>query len=594
MFLIWGNRQLYIDKKKYQVFFFLQILTTLVTLYAQAPPTDVEKVEISAYDRICAMENVANTQLWQVELEWQYEEDVKLDVRIDYYEPGKFWGKNSMQMQAVIEHSTWIPYLNISFADKTFYSSALFGICSYIIQSVAIDDTKEAILQLEALATFGKDRFPLSVKFGHIYFTPAQLKVFLTTLQSEVELCQENVMAFCYFLYNISSNHNILSDKTVINPEVAQLALRCLKSIPENSIPSTCTKDIAFVIQQLCKLLFSDEASLIFVVDLCFDPLGEDACLSLLTATPRALPPYMKTKKFNYLHLLHNLSRLSAKREKTREIFEKIVRLLPWKEHCIFLTDTASEWDWKDNGFLQRMQYSFVTKVVTALLEEGARGDLLNVFEIWETVNTTTQITMDRIHNALEEALTNALLAYDDRREFCHREKLLSVINNEKLFKKNAAKIDLLNFLTKRKNVDIHHMVIDLLNLNKMENVQSGDLFPVIERWFSGIISAQNTNPKDNILNSYYHYVHVVRTKYVQKHQSIKNGLEDLVFAMLESHYFNTMIQVIPEIDNHEDLVEQYAGHMRKILKQGKKVKSADEVIDAVLALPTNLLVKSR
>ncbi|CAG2237362.1 unnamed protein product [Mytilus edulis] len=365
------------------------------------------------------MENVENTNLWIVELHWLHDENVKLDIRVYYLEPGMIWGTNLKQLQCEVNHTTWTPYVFLSSADRKYYSSALLDMCRYIIQTVVLTDSKEAILQLEALTKYGQARFPISVCFKQANLTTTMLRTNLISLQNEINLCQDNIMAFCYFLYHINSNHDILSDKTVINPEVAQLALQCLKSIPENSIPSTCTKDIAHVIQQFCKLHFSEEASLIFVVDLCFYPLGEEACLSF---------------------------RLSVKREKTREIFEKIVRLLPWKEHCTFLTDTASEWDWKDNGFLRRMEYSFVTKVVTALAKEGARGYLLNVFEIWETVNTVTHITMDRIYIALEEALTNTLSAYDDQRKLCHKEKLLSVINDEKLFKKHAAKVELLNF----------------------------------------------------------------------------------------------------------------------------------------------------
>ncbi|CAG2207746.1 RNF213 [Mytilus edulis] len=479
-------------------------------------------------------------------------------------------------------------------SDGTFFCRAVCENLRYIINTIAEENPREAVLQLESVM---KDSgLPIHVGL-HLQQQNLCLEDIKWILQ-ELTINDNNAVFYCYLIYLLVADLSILYNDKVVDIKSAHTIFKAFTNISRKDIPSHCLQKAANVMQYVCIVLYKDEASLLLLFSFTYGFFGDRVFLDILennfTGGKKVLDIYVPTTKFNcseFIELLYNHA-LASKR--ATQLVKQIFRHLPTIQQIDFL-EKNKKYDLHKELY-GAMELSLSHKIIRKMSLSGKKGDLNEVIRLWKKSGALC-VHCPKPNLALpENSIVDALEVEEKMMSYKGVNHLFDVLKEGILFQSSEQQLKLLKLLSRSKNNDLQQLFFDLLNLKKHIPLNEDKMCPIIATCFSNILQHFKTKPsneKEKVFAYYFHYNRIIGTVYVTKHGTIQRKLEDIILGVLRKCTLRTMILAIPDIEAAQSFVDIYQKHINKILLEYYKMESLNKIINDICG-PSKLTVETR
>lgn len=479
-------------------------------------------------------------------------------------------------------------------SDGILYCSAVCENLRYIINNIAEENPREAVLQLESVM---KDSgLPI-----HVGLHLQQHKLGLDDIKwilKELTINDNNAVFYCYLIHLLVADLSILYNDKVVDIKSAHTIFKAFTNISRKDIPIHCLQRAANVMQYVCIVLHKDEASLLLLLSMTYGFFGDSEFLEILenkfTEGKKVLDIYVPTTKFNCSELLELLYNHALSCKRTTQLVKQIFRHLPIIQQIEFLEKNKKYDLHKD--LYGAMELSLSNKIIRKMSLSGKKGDLDEVLHLWKKSCALCVHCPKSILAFTENSIVDALEVEEKMVSYKGVNHLFNVLKEDLLFQSSVLQLKLLTLLSRSKNNDLQQLFFDLLNLKKHMTLNEDKMCPIISTCFLNILQHFKTkqiNEKEKVFAFYFHYNRVSGTVYVTKHGIIQRKLEDIILGVLRKCTLRTMVLAIPDIEAAQSFVDIYQKHINTIFLEYYKIKSLNKIINDICG-PSKLTVETR
>lgn len=571
-----------------------QKLENLVRWYSQTEPTHVL---LHYNNNVVHMTKLPCTKLWET---YVSPSDKLFEFWIEEYGDESVLPKDTQGNKSPLYSAySSVKYIflhmsKIDDSDGILYCRAVCENLRYIINNIAEENPREAVLQLESV--MNKTGLPI-----HVGLHLKQQKLChddIKWILKELTINDNNAVFYCYLIHLLVADLSILYNDKVVDIKSAHTIFKAFTNISRKDIPIHCLQRAANVMQYVSIVLHKDEASLLLLFSSTYRFFGDRIFIEILednfTQGKEVLDIYVSTTKFNcseFIELLYNHA-LASKR--TTQLVKKIFRNLPIAQQIDFL-EKNKKYDLHKDLYCA-MELSLSHTIIRKMSSSGKKGDLNEVLRLWKKSGALCVHGTKPNLAFPENAIADALEVEEKMMSYKGVNNLFDVLKEGTLFQSSVLQFKLLELLSRSKNNDLQQLFFDLLNLKQHLTLNEDKMCQIIATCFSNILQHFKTktgNEKEKVFAYYCHYNRVFGTVYVTKHSSIQRKLEDLILGVLRKCTLRTMILAIPDIEAAQNCVNIYQKHINKILLERYKMESLNKIINDICG-PSQLTVETR